>query len=92
MIKRLVRAMQKQGLTVTRRYVAGIDNADLEHSQTNDEYLCGLFVKNVAGKTATAIWHATGPVRELFVISEDRVLETHIMDAFAGCWRDPIEN
>jgi hypothetical protein len=81
-VDRLIREMQEQGLTVHRRYVAGINDGDYEHSQNNDEDLCGLFVKNVAGKTATVVWHVSGPLDELFVIAENRLLETNIMDAF----------
>lgn len=89
---RLIVEMQLQGLIVRRSYVAGVDDGDFEHSQTNSDDLCGLYVENVAGKTATVVWHTSGPVSELFVMTRDRLLETNIMDAFVCAFTDKDED
>jgi hypothetical protein len=85
---RLIAEMQAQGLTVRRSYVAGMNDGDFEHTQTNADELCGLYVKNAAGKMAYVVYRTDGPLSEVLVMANDRLLETNIMDAFVCAFGD----
>lgn len=85
---RLIAEMQAQGLTVRRGYVASMNDGDLEHNQTNADELCGLYVKNVSGKMAYVVYRTDGPLSEVLVMANDRLLETNIMDAFVCVFDD----
>jgi len=81
-VDKFVKELRAQGLAANRRFVAEIDDAGFEHSQTNHHDLCAVFVKDAAGKTGHVVWQISGPLHSLFILTADTQLERNIADAF----------